>query len=79
MFLRVVTEGGKETFISRLVNGGSCIEVGLVDQVVVSRRREGSRARTMMRLLQITRWKHKPLGFHLEGLYFRPSQIGYMI
>ena len=40
MLLRVVTEGGKETFISRLVSGGSCVEVSVVGQAVVSRRRQ---------------------------------------
>ena len=40
MLLRVVTEGGKETLISRLVSGGSCVELGAVDQAVVSRRRQ---------------------------------------
>lgn len=79
MFLRVVTEGGKETLISRLVSGGSCVEVGLVDQPVVSGRRQGSRTRTRMRLLQISRWKQRPLGLHLEGLCFRWFQIGYAI
>lgn len=42
MLLRVVTEEGNETLISRLVSGSSCIEVGLVDQAVVRGRRQGN-------------------------------------
>lgn len=79
MLLRVVTEGGKETLISRLVSGGSCVEKWAWWTRQLSVGGGKSRARTRMRLLEITRWKLRLLGFHLKGLYFRRSQIGYKI